>query len=245
MVKKILLGVAAVVAVLVLGFVTLAALQPNDYRITRSATMAAPASRVFPQVNNFQHWNDWSPWAKLDPNAKYAFEGPEAGEGATFRWDGNEQVGAGSMTILESRPDERVRMKLEFVRPFPDQCTTEFELQPQGGQTLVTWTMVGKHQNFMSKAMCLVMNMDKMVGSDFEKGLANMKAVVEAPEAKAGEAKATPAAADAPAPPSAAEKAADGTASPAAVDKAGADTLAAPAEKSATSPTAETPKQDR
>jgi hypothetical protein len=116
----------------------------------------------------------------LDPNSKVTFEGPEAGEGAIFRWAGNAEVGEGSMTIQESRPPEYVKIELHFIKPFEDTAITEFKLAPDGDATNVTWTMDGQH-NFVSKAMCLlVMDMDKMIGDKYEEGLANMQAVVEA-----------------------------------------------------------------
>jgi hypothetical protein len=182
--KRRILVTLAVVAVflvgLVFGFVVAVARQPADYRVTRSATMAAPASVVFDQVNDFHHWDAWSPWAKLDPKAKNSFEGSESGTGAIFRWNGNDKVGEGSLTILKSIPNELVRMKLEFIRPFPDSCITEVAFEPAGQHTSVNWSMLGRHPNFTSKAICTVMNMDKMIGRDFEKGLANIKAIVEA-----------------------------------------------------------------
>jgi uncharacterized protein YndB with AHSA1/START domain len=177
--KKLLLVIGGVV-VLFLGIV---AAQPSEYRVSRSATIAAPAEEVFPQVNNLHNWDAWSPWAKLDPAAKNSFEGPSEGTGAIFKWSGNDQIGEGKMTIIESRPDELVRFKLEFVRPFEDTSTSEFTFQPKGDQTAVTWSMSG-HKNFVNKAVCLFMNMDKMLGGDFEKGLAQMKAVVEQPAGK-------------------------------------------------------------
>jgi uncharacterized protein YndB with AHSA1/START domain len=172
---NVLLGLAVVVALLVVAV----ALQPADYRVTRSATIAAPPAAVFAQVNDFHDWETWSPWAKLDPACKYSYEGAAAGEGAVFKWSGNDQVGEGGMTILESRPNELVRIKLEFLRPFADSCSTEFTFKPEGEHTAVSWTMSGK-KNLVAKAFCLFTNMDKTLGGEFEKGLAQMKAVTEA-----------------------------------------------------------------
>jgi uncharacterized protein YndB with AHSA1/START domain len=183
MVKKILIGMAAVAAVLVLGFVAAVAMKPNEFRVSRSATMAAPAERVFAQVNDFHKWDAWSPWAKLDPNAKNSFSGPDAGERATFGWSGNEQVGEGKMTITESKPNELIRLKLIFTKPMEDSSDTEFTFKPEGTGTKVTWTMSGVYKDFMSKAICMCMNMDKMMGEKFDEGLASMKAIVEKPEA--------------------------------------------------------------
>jgi hypothetical protein len=175
---RILLGGLAVVAAVVALFLIVVAMQPADFRIVRSAKMSAPPPAVFEQVNDFRNWQAWSPWAKLDPNAKYTFEGPSSGEGAIFRWAGNAEIGEGSMSIVESQPSERIRLKLEFIKPFADTADTEFTFQPEGEQTLVTWSMAGKN-NFMAKAVCLFMDMDKMLGGQFEEGLANMKKVVE------------------------------------------------------------------
>src|SRR4029078_4563218 len=120
------------------------------------------------------------PWAKLDPNAKNAFEGAPAGQGAKFSWSGNDKIGAGTQTIVESDPDERIHILLAFERPMQDTSDVEFTFKPEGEQTLVTWNMWGK-KNFMSKAFCMLMDMDKMIGGNFEKGLASLKAIVEKP----------------------------------------------------------------
>jgi hypothetical protein len=175
--KKILIVVGVLVGILAV-FAVVVAMQPAKFQVQRSATMKAPTEVVFSQVNDFHNWNDWSPWAKLDPNCKYTFEGTESGKGAIFKWDGNDKVGAGQMTILESKPNELVKMDLRFIRPFQDVAITEFSFTPKGDDTAVTWTMSGE-QNFMEKAMCMFMNMDKILGGDFEKGLASIKAKVE------------------------------------------------------------------
>jgi len=151
----------------------------SEYRIARSATIAAPASDVFAQVNDFHKWDAWSPWAKLDPDAKTTFEGPSAGEGAVFAWAGNSQIGEGRMTLTQSRPAELIRIKLDFVQPMAGTSTAEFTFKPEGNRTAVTWAMFG-HNNFVSRAICLFMNQDKMLGGYFEKGLENLKAVAEA-----------------------------------------------------------------
>src|SRR5262249_23304496 len=130
-------------------------------------------------VNDFHNWEPWSLWAKLDPACKNTFEGAPAGKDAVFTWSGNDKVGEGRMTILESRPHELIRIKLDFIRPFPSTCTTEFTFRPEGQQTAVTWNMSGE-KDYLSKAFCMFMNMDQMVGGDFEKGLAQMKAIAEA-----------------------------------------------------------------
>ena len=175
MLKKILIALAAIAVV----FVAVVAMQPSEFRIARTATMSASAPAVFAQVNDFHKWEAWSPWAKLDPAAKNSFEGPSAGIGAIFRWAGNKEVGEGSMTITESRPSDLIRIKLEFLKPFAATNSADFTFKPDGDQTAVTWSMAGKN-NFISKAICLFMNMDKMVGGKFEEGLAAMKTIVEA-----------------------------------------------------------------
>jgi uncharacterized protein YndB with AHSA1/START domain len=171
---KILLGLIAVVAILAV----VVALQSPDFHVTRTATIAASPATVFEHVNDLHKWEDWSPWAKLDPAAQNSYEGPAAGEGATFRWNGNSDVGEGSMTITESKPSEFVRIRLDFVRPFAGTNDVEFTFKPQGDQTSVTWSMSGQ-KNFMAKAIGLVMDCEEMCGQEFDKGLANLKAVVE------------------------------------------------------------------
>jgi uncharacterized protein YndB with AHSA1/START domain len=174
MLKKILI----VLAVIVVAAVVVVALQPAEFRVTRSATIAAPPEAVFAQVNDLHKWEVWSPWAKLDPAAKNSYEGPAAGVGAAFAWSGNDQVGEGRMTITESRPNELIRFRLDFMKPFKSTNGSEFTFKPEGNQTVVTWTMFGKN-TFVSKAMHLCVDCDKMLGGYFEKGLAQIKSVTE------------------------------------------------------------------
>jgi hypothetical protein len=168
----------AAIAALVVVFLIVVALQPSDFRVERSATMAAPAPAVHAQVNDFQNWRAWSPWEKIDPALRRSYEGPKAGTGAVYAWQGNKDVGEGRMTITDSRPGELVRIKLEFFEPFAAVNTAEFSFKPAGDSTAVTWSMTGQN-NFLSKAICLFVNMDSMVGGMFEQGLARMKTVVE------------------------------------------------------------------
>lgn len=175
MFKKIL----AVLAVIIVVFLIIVAVQPDNFAVARTATIAAPPAVVFAQVNDLQKWQAWSPWAKIDPAMKVTFEGPAAGTGASYTWSGNSQVGEGTMTITESRPDDLVRLRLEFRKPFAATNTAEFNLKPEGGQTVVTWSMAGRN-NFVFKAVGLIMNTDKMIGGDFEKGLASLKEIAEA-----------------------------------------------------------------
>jgi uncharacterized protein YndB with AHSA1/START domain len=169
----------AVGLVLLIGaFLVVVWFQPDDYRLTRQTVIAAPAAAVFAQVNDLKKWDDWSPWAKLDPNAKVTFSGPQSGPGATFMWDGNDKVGAGTMTITESRPNQRVATRTDFTRPFAGTSNADFVFSEQGGQTNVIWTMAGQ-QTFIGKAICLFTPMETMLGPEFEKGLAQLKAVAE------------------------------------------------------------------
>lgn len=175
--KKLLFILGILVAAIAI-FAVVVAMQPADYKVVRTASIGASPDKVFAQVNDFHKWEAWSPWAKIDPAAKYTYDGPTAGIGAIFTWAGNKQVGEGRMTVTESRPTDLIRIKLEFIKPFPSDCLTEFSFKPEGNNTIVTWAMSGT-KNFMSKAVCMFMNMDKMVGGDFEKGLASMKTVAE------------------------------------------------------------------
>jgi len=172
MVKSILIALGVMVVVLVV----VAALRPAEYRVERSATVAAPPAVVFAQVNDLHKFQAWSPWAKLDPAAKSTFEGPSAGTGAVFVWAGNSKIGAGRMTIIESRPEEMIRMRLDFLKPLAGTSTAEFSFKPAGDQTAVIWSMAGRH-NFAGKAIGLFMSMDKMIGGMFEQGLASLNAV--------------------------------------------------------------------
>ncbi len=163
---------------MILGFVVFVAVQPSDFRVERSLTMAASPADAFAQVNDLRKWEAWSPWAKLDPDAKISFEGPEAGEGAAMSWVGNDKVGEGKMTVVESRPNDEIKLKVDFVKPFEGSSNSDFAFRAAGDQTKVTWTM-SDHHNFFEKAVCLVMNGSKMIGDDMEKGLVQLKSVVE------------------------------------------------------------------
>ena len=179
MTRELLMKVAVAVALAVIVVVVVVATRPSAFSITRSARIAAPPAAVFAQVNDFHNWPAWNPWAALDPAMKETYEGTPSGPGAIYTWVGNHHAGAGRMTISDSRPAELIRITLEFFRPFAATNTTEFTFRPEGDQTLVTWSMSGRN-NFVAKAMCLVVNMDRMVGGQFEKGLAKMKSIVEA-----------------------------------------------------------------
>ena len=173
MLKYILGGIVAIAAI----FAMVVAFQPTDFRIERTAQIAAPAPEVFAQVNDFSTWAKWSPFER-DPAMKKSFDGPPTGTGASYAWSGNDDVGEGRATIVESRPNDLVRIKLEFVRPFAATNTAEFTFRQAGNGTAVTWALTGE-RNFIAKAICMFMDMDKMVGGDFEKGLAQLKAICE------------------------------------------------------------------
>jgi uncharacterized protein YndB with AHSA1/START domain len=152
--------------------------RPDEFTVTRAASIAAPPEKIFPHVNDLHKWEAWSPWAKLDPNAKYTFSGADAGTGAAMAWIGSKKVGAGKMTITESQPSGLIRFRLDFQKPMQASNTAEFTFRPEGGQTVVTWSMSGKN-NFFFKAFGLFVNCDKMIGGDFERGLAGLKSVTE------------------------------------------------------------------
>jgi hypothetical protein len=175
MLVRILIGVAVVF----LALAAYVATRPDEFSVARSASFAAPVPAVFAQVNELKKWEAWSPWAKKDPQAKQSYAGPASGTGASMSWAGNKEVGEGRMTIAESRPNELVRFKLEFFKPFAATNSAEFSCREESGRTAVTWSMRGQN-NFIGKAMCLVFDMDKMVGGDFEKGLAGIRQIVEA-----------------------------------------------------------------
>jgi hypothetical protein len=174
-----MLPILLAIAFIAIIFFIVTAGRPDEFKVTRSTKISASPGKIFPHVNDLRKWEAWSPWAKLDPNAKNSFEGADSGTGAAMSWDGNKKIGAGRMTIIESEPDDLIRFKLEFVRPFKATNTAEFTFKPEDSQTVVTWTMTGK-SNFGFKIFGLFMNCDKMCGDQFEKGLAAMKSVAEA-----------------------------------------------------------------
>lgn len=172
--KYILFGIASVIAILMIVI----ALQPNDFSVTRSATFATTPDTVFPYLNSQKKANEWSPWIELDPQATFTFSGPDEGVGSSIAWDGNQNMGAGDSTITESTSNEHIVIQLHFIRPFESTSRVDYTLKPEGNGTLMTWTMSGKN-NYISKAMSLVMDCDAMIGAMFEKGLANLRTLVE------------------------------------------------------------------
>lgn len=179
MLRKILLALVAILA-LFLGFV---ATRPSTYAVERTAAIAAPAAVVYAQLADFHRWDAWSPWAKLDPNVKNTYAGEPGAVGARQEWAGNQDVGKGRMTVKEARPGERLVIDLEFIEPFASRADTTFALAPEGAGTRVSWTMSGR-LGFLEKAAGVFMDMDAMIGRDFEKGLAQLRAVAEAESAR-------------------------------------------------------------
>jgi len=174
MLKKI--GIALVVIVVaILGF---AATRPDTFRVQRSATVKAPPEKIFPLIDDFRRWTAWSPWEKVDPAMKRSYDGAPSGKGAAYAWDGNGDVGAGRMEIVESTPSSRIAIKLDFVRPLEGHNVAEFTLQPVADGTTVTWAMYGPAP-FLSKLMQVFFSMDAMIGGAFETGLADLKTIAE------------------------------------------------------------------
>ncbi len=174
MFTTILIALGAMVVI----FLIVVATRPAEFRVSRTTTIAAPATAIFEHVNTPKNWEPWNPWGKLDPDMKLTYDGPASGVGASYAWVGNNQVGEGKMTVTESQPGEAVRFRLDFYKPMAGTSDAEFTFKTEASNTTVTWTMTGKN-NFIAKAMCLFMDMDKMIGGQFEKGLSDLKQVVE------------------------------------------------------------------
>lgn len=172
------INILLILAIVIVVFFIVAALRPPGFRVERSATIAASPAIVFDHVNDLKNYQAWNPWSKLEPSTEHTFSGPAAGVGASLAWAGK-KIGAGRLTISESLPAELVRMKLEFIKPFVANNTAEFFFRAESGQTVVNWSMSGVN-NCMFRAMGLLINMDKMVGKEFENGLANLKGLAEA-----------------------------------------------------------------
>jgi len=173
-----IINIVLVLAILVVGVLIVAATRPTDFRCARSVAISAPLPAIFSEVNDYHKWTAWSPYEKYDPGMKRAYSGAPAGAGAIYDWTGNMKAGTGRATIIESRPGEVIRIKLEFKKPMACTNDAEFRFQPQGSQTLVTWSLAGKN-TLMGKVVGLFVNMDKMVGGQFEEGLASLKAISE------------------------------------------------------------------
>ena len=176
---KIVKRVLAGLGVLVVGLLLFAATKPDDFRVERTASIEAPPEAIYPLISDFHNWGRWSPWEKLDPQMAKTHSGAPAGVGAVYEWKGNDQVGEGRMEILEAAPPSAVTIRLDFLSPFEARNTTRFLLEPNGQATTVTWVMEGP-QPYLSKLMSVFMDMDEMIGKDFEAGLANLRKATEA-----------------------------------------------------------------
>jgi uncharacterized protein YndB with AHSA1/START domain len=176
--SEVIIIIAIVIAVAIAAILILAATKPDAFRIERSATINAPAEKIFAVLSDFHQWTGWSPWEHKDPALKRSYSGAERGKGAIYGWEGNKDVGTGRMEILEANPPSKLVIKLDFFKPFEAHNTAEFTMLPQGDATSVTWRMHGP-ASFVSKLMQVFMNLDTMVGKDFETGLANLKKLTE------------------------------------------------------------------
>lgn len=176
---KFFIGITVIIA-LVFGYV---AMQSPEYEVSREITISAPATKIFPYLNNAKLFETWSPWSKLDPKAEMSYSGPEEGVGAKTSWENGEKLGTGSATVIDSVPNLLVRTKLEYVKPYVMEQEALITIQQVGNDNVVIWKVKGKN-NFMGRLMCLFMNMDKMVGDNFESGLSNLKQIVEAAPAQ-------------------------------------------------------------
>jgi uncharacterized protein YndB with AHSA1/START domain len=170
--------IAVILAIAVAVVLILAATKPNTLRVQRATSIKAPAERIFPLISDFQQWRSWSPYEEKDPAMKRTYSGAERGKGAVYAWDGDKNVGSGRMEILEAASPQKIVIKLDFFKPFEGHNTAEFTMLPQGDGTHVTWLMHGP-ANFMSRLIQVFMNLDRMIGRDFEAGLANLKTLTE------------------------------------------------------------------
>src|SRR5262245_54923683 len=184
MLKKIAVSLFLVITLAIVAVLSIAATRPPTYHVERSQSMAAPPEAVFAVLNDLHRFHEWSPWQKLDPAMKVTFDGPPTGVGSSYSWAGNAEAGEGRMTTTAVEPPGSLTQKLEFIKPFKDECLVHFTIAPENGGSRVTWAMDGNH-NFVSKVMCLFVSMDKMMGKDFEAGLVSLKQVSEAEPAQA------------------------------------------------------------
>ncbi len=166
------------IAIIIIAFLLFVSARPNTFSLVRSADIKAPPERVFAQINDFKNWKSWSPWEKMDPNMTRTYGGVTSGKGAKYSWIGNKQVGEGNMEITHSQPFTNMQLDLNFLKPFKASNVTEFTLTPSAAGTNIKWEMRGP-LNLMMKLMHMFMNMDSMVGKDFDQGLANLRALVE------------------------------------------------------------------
>jgi len=170
--------IAIALAILIAVVVVLAAMRPDTFRVQRSIDINAPADKIFPLINDYRNWGSWSPYEHVDPDMQRTFSGPPSGKGSIYEWRGNKNIGHGRMEILDTAPPSKVVIKLDFFSPFEAHNKAEFTMQPRGSATNVTWAMHGPVP-FMAKIIHMFMNMDRMVGGQFQQGLVSMKAVAE------------------------------------------------------------------
>ena len=170
--------IAIAIVVLIAAFLIYAATKPDTFRVQRAASINAPPEKIFALINDFHSWSSWSPYEKKDPTMKRTLSAATNGKGAVYAWDGNKEIGKGSMVITESSPPSKVTIKLDFVKPFEAHNIVEFTLEPKGDSTNVTWAMHGPN-TYLAKVMGIFFSMDRMVGKDFETGLANLKTIAE------------------------------------------------------------------
>jgi uncharacterized protein YndB with AHSA1/START domain len=170
--------IAIVLAIAIAIVLILAATKPSTFSVRRATTVKAPPEKIFSLINDFHRWGSWSPYENKDPAMKRTYSGAENGKGAVYGWDGNNNVGSGRMEILDTSTPSKIVIKLDFLRPFEGHNTAEFTMLPQGDATNVTWLMHGP-ASFMSKLMQVFINLDHMIGKDFEAGLANLKTLTE------------------------------------------------------------------
>ena len=175
---EVVMIIAITVAIAIAIVLILAATKPDTFSVRRVTTVRAPPEKIFPLINDFHQWGTWSPWEDKDPAMKRTYSGAGSGKGAVYAWDGNKNVGTGRMEILEVSAPSKIVIKLDFFKPFEAHTTAEFTMLPQGDATNVTWLMYGPLP-FMGKIMHVFINMDRMVGKDFEIGLANLKRLTE------------------------------------------------------------------
>lgn len=178
MLKRIAIAVAAIILIPIAVILIIAATRPGTFQIERAERIEAVPEQIFPLISDLRKFSSWSPYETKDPNMQRVFSGPESGKGAAYEWDGDENIGKGRLQIADASAPSKVTMNLEIIRPLECQNIVEFRIEPQGETTNVTWAMHGP-MPFISKVMSVFVDMDEMVGSDFEVGLANLKKIAE------------------------------------------------------------------
>lgn len=188
MLKKVLLGFTVFLILVIGGFVLYISTRPDTFVVQRSTEIKSTPAAIYPFIADFHQWANWSPYEHLDPKMEKSYDGKESGLGAKYNWEGNEKVGAGKMEIIEAAPPSKVAIRLDFSKPFEGHDVAEFTLVPKGEETSVTWSMRGP-SSFMMKFAGMFMNMDEMLGKDFESGLENLKNLAEKKDSKGEESK--------------------------------------------------------